>query len=44
LKKTLAYGEKKLKEIDERMDELQILKQDLLAVRQKIVARLDEIE
>jgi DNA-binding transcriptional MerR regulator len=44
LKKSLAYGDKKLKEIDERMDELQILKQDLLAARQKILDRLAEIE
>ncbi len=44
LKKSLAYGEKKLKEIDERMDELQILKQDLLAARQKILDRLAKIE
>ena len=44
LKKSLAYGDKKLKEIDERMDELQILKQDLLAIRQKILDRLAKIE
>lgn len=44
LKKSLAYGDKKLKEIDERMEELQILKQDILAVREKIVNRLAEIE
>lgn len=43
LKKSLAYGDKKLKEIDERMEELQILKQDLLAARQKIIDRLAEI-
>lgn len=44
LKKSLAYGKKKLKEIDERMEELHILKQDLLAVQDKIVKRLSEIE
>lgn len=44
LKKTLAYGDKKLKEIDERMEELKILKQDLLAVRRKILDRLSEIQ
>lgn len=44
LKKSLAYGKKKLKEIDERMEELHILKQDLLAVQEKIVNRLAEIE
>ncbi|MBS3757174.1 MAG: MerR family transcriptional regulator [Desulfobacterales bacterium] len=44
LKKSLSYGDKKLKEIDERMEELQILKQDILAIREKIVCRLAEIE
>ncbi|MFO7838475.1 MAG: MerR family transcriptional regulator [Desulfosalsimonadaceae bacterium] len=44
LKKSLAYGKKKLKEIDRHMEELQILKQDLLAVQQKIMNRLNEIE
>ncbi len=44
LKKGLAYGKKKLREIDRHMEELQILKQDLLAVQQKITKRLEEIE
>jgi len=44
LKKSLAYGDKKLREVDERMEELQVLKQDLYAVRQKILSRLAEIE
>lgn len=43
LKTSLAYGERKLKEINERMEELIILKQDLLAIQQKIINRLDEI-
>ncbi len=44
LKKSLAYGDKKLKEVDERMEELQVLKQDLYAVRQKILNRLAQIQ
>ncbi len=43
LKTSLEYGEKKLKEINERMEELMILKQDLLAIQQKILNRLEEI-
>ena len=43
LKTSLAFGEKKLKEINERMEELMILKQDLLAIQQKIINRLEEI-
>lgn len=44
LKKTFAYGKKKLVEIDERMQELQILKEDLLAIQQKISNRMDELK
>ena len=44
LKKTFAYGKKKLIEIDERMQELQILKEDLLAIQQKIAKRMEELE
>jgi len=44
LKKSLAYGDNKLKEIDKHMEELQILKQDLLDVREKILNRLAEVE
>lgn len=43
LKTSLAFGERKLKEINERMEELMILKQDLLAIQQKIINRLEEI-
>jgi DNA-binding transcriptional MerR regulator len=43
LKKSLAYGDSKIKEIDRHMEELQMLKQDLLDVREKIVKRLSEI-
>ncbi len=44
LKKSLEYGEKKLAEIDERMESLQTLKDDLLSIRQKIENRLAEIQ
>jgi len=44
LKKSLSYGKKKLKEINHRMEELQILKEDLLAIQQKILNRLDQLK
>jgi len=44
LKKSYAYGKKKLKEIESRMEELNILKEDLLAVQNKILNRLKELE
>jgi DNA-binding transcriptional MerR regulator len=44
LKKSLSFGKKKLKEINQRMEELQILKEDLLAIQQKILHRLDELK
>jgi DNA-binding transcriptional MerR regulator len=43
LKKTYAYGRKKLKEIESRMEELEILKQDLLTVQEKILNRLKQL-
>lgn len=44
LEKSFAYGKRKLVEIDERMQELQILKEDLLAIQQKISNRMDELK
>ena len=44
LKKSFAYGKKKLVEINERMQELQILKEDLLAIQWKISNRMDELK
>jgi len=44
LKKTLSYGQKKLKEINQKMEELQILKEDLLSIKQKILNRLKELK
>lgn len=43
LKKAYAYGKRKLKEINSRMEELEILKQDLLTVQEKISRRLREL-
>ena len=44
LKKTFTYGKKKLIEINERMLELQILREDLLAIQQKISNRMEELK
>jgi DNA-binding transcriptional MerR regulator len=44
LKKSFAYGKKKLVEINERMLELQILKEDLLAIQSKISNRMEELK
>ncbi|MGD9817897.1 MAG: MerR family DNA-binding transcriptional regulator [Desulfomonilaceae bacterium] len=40
---SLAYGEKKLREIRERIGELQFLEQDILMVREKLLKRLKEL-
>lgn len=40
---SLAYGERKLKEIQERMDELRLLEQDILSVRKKLMKRLEQL-
>jgi DNA-binding transcriptional MerR regulator len=44
LKKSFAYGKRKLVEINERMLELQILKEDLLAIQSKISNRMDDLK
>jgi DNA-binding transcriptional MerR regulator len=44
LKKSLSYGKKKLKEINQRMEELQVLKEDLLAIQQKILNRIEDLK
>ena len=41
--RSLAYGEKKLREIRDRIGELQLLEQDILSVREKLVKRLSEL-
>ncbi|MEW6137070.1 MAG: MerR family DNA-binding transcriptional regulator [Thermodesulfobacteriota bacterium] len=40
---SLAYGERKLKEIQERMHELRLLEQDILSVRKKLMKRLEQL-
>lgn len=44
IRRSLAYGEAKLAEIRQRQDELRMLETDILSVRQKLVARLAELE
>lgn len=44
IKLTLKYGEKKLKEIEEKIKELELLKDDLLAIRKILLERLKELE
>lgn len=44
IRRSLAYGETKLTEIRQRMDELRMLETDILSVRQKLVARLAELD
>ena len=41
---SLAYGAKKLTEIQERIGELQLLEQDILNVKEKLLKRLKELE
>jgi DNA-binding transcriptional MerR regulator len=43
LKKAYSYGRRKLKEIESRMEELEILKQDLLRVQEKILNGLKQL-
>lgn len=44
IKLTLKYGEKKLREIEEKIKELEMLKEDLLAIREILLERLRELE
>ena len=41
---SLSYGEKKLREIRDRIQELRFLEQDLLSVREQLLRRLHELE
>jgi DNA-binding transcriptional MerR regulator len=43
IEKSLLYGEKKLEEIRGRIKELRLLEKDLLSVKERLVARLQEI-
>lgn len=44
IRKSLAFGEKKLAEIRERIEELRLLEEDLASVKQKLLVRLAELE
>ncbi|MBZ4659714.1 MAG: transcriptional regulator, MerR family [Desulfacinum sp.] len=44
IEKSLAYGRKKLEEIRDRMRDLILLEQDLLAVQKKLEKRLEELK
>jgi DNA-binding transcriptional MerR regulator len=44
IRKSLAYGVKKLSEIRQRMDDLKLLEEDMYAVRDKLLQRLAELE
>ena len=44
IKATLAYGEKKLLDIDNRIEELKIMKMEMLTLKKKLMKRLAEIE
>ena len=43
IERSLAYGKRKLKEIRQRVEELELLEQDLLSVRDKLTKRLEEL-
>jgi len=43
IEKSLIYGEKKLKEIRERIRELKLLEEDLLSVKEKLLKSLAEL-
>ena len=40
----LSYGDKKLSEIRQQMQELKAMEQDMLQVRKKLIERLNELE
>lgn len=42
LRKTIAYGDKKIKEIDEKITELNLLKEDILKIRSMLLKKLTE--
>lgn len=44
IRKTLAFGAAKLKEIEDRKRDLMLLEQDLLATREKLLRRLNQLE
>ncbi len=44
IRNALTYGDRKLREIQSQIEQLQVLDQDLRAVREKLLRRLEEIE
>lgn len=40
---SLAYGDKKLREIRDRIEELEVMEQDLLTVKEKLLKRLAQL-
>jgi len=44
IRKSLVYGERKLEEIRRRKEDLRLLEEDLLAVRRRLLQRLEELE
>jgi DNA-binding transcriptional MerR regulator len=44
IEKSLAYGEKKLKELRQRIEELELLEHDILNVKERLVKRLAELK
>lgn len=44
IKMALAYGEMKLKEIEDRIAELKILQYDMLSIKEKLLKRLHDME
>ncbi len=44
IEKSLKFGDTKLKEIQERKNELTLLEQDLFATKQKLTQRLNELK
>ena len=44
IEKSLAYGEKKLAEIRERIEELRLLEEDLLNVKERLTERLAQLK
>jgi DNA-binding transcriptional MerR regulator len=44
IEKSLAYGETKLRELRQRIEELELLEHDILSVKEKLLKRLTELK
>ncbi len=44
IERSLAYGDKKLRELRQRIEELQLLEHDILSVKEKLLKRLAELK